>query len=93
MSTATPLGQMLCSPSGNLAEQKVVRILRLPDQDRNNFPEGVNQAGVGVRQVAPDAFMKLWKRVKWNHRKHVMFNVVIHVEVEKTKNRIQRHRA
>ena len=79
--------------SGKLAQQKVVCIFRLLDQQRNNLLECVDQTGIGVWQVALNVLMKVRQCVKRNHRKHMVFNVVIHVEVEKTKNPIQPYRA
>src|ERR1700676_1602615 len=35
--------------------------------------------------------MQFRKRVKWDHGEQMMFNVVIHVEVEKTEHRIHLH--
>src|ERR1700686_4892061 len=73
-------------PLRKLAQNEIRSIFRLPEQCGNDFFECLHQTGIRVWHLALYPFMQLWQGVKRDHGEEIMFNVVIHVEVEKTEN-------
>src|ERR1700758_3204685 len=76
-----------------LSQHEVVGVPGLADQRGDNFAESIPQATIGAREARFHSIVQSRKSVERHHRKHVMFDVVVHVEVEKTKNWIELDRA
>ena len=69
------------------------RIVRLFHQGRNDFGVSGEGASIRRRHVGLHRFVQLRQSMKWNHREHVVFDVIVHVPVKKAEHRIHHHRA
>jgi hypothetical protein len=79
--------EWLCS-GRELALYEPFRLLQLPNEGWNHFAIGLYGARIWFGCIGKHYLVKLRQSVIWNHRKHVMLDVVIHVPIKKAKNGI-----
>lgn len=79
------------SPNRKVADDHRILMTKLFDQNGDKPPECGPDGRIRRRHIMFDQSMKFGQIIIRDHRKHVMFKVIVHVEIDKAADRVHQH--